>query len=104
MSVSFSAQDLQPTYQALVDGSADYDWAIFNQSGNELKVQGTGNGLDDLSDEFMDGRCVVVIVVVAVVESNVDERGLTSLLASSTPLRVSRTPAYVFRPPLMSID
>lgn len=56
MSVSFSAPDLQPTYQAIIDGSADYDWALFNQSGNELKVQATGSGLEDLSDEFMDGR------------------------------------------------
>lgn len=58
MSVSFTAPDLQPTYQALVDGTADYDWALFNQAGNELKVQATGNGLDDLSEEFLDGRCV----------------------------------------------
>ena len=56
MSVSFSAPDLQPTYQTIVDGTADYDWALFNQAGNELKVQSTGTGLDDLEDEFMDGR------------------------------------------------
>lgn len=56
MSVSFSAPDLQPTYEAVVNGSEDYDWAIFNQTGNELKVQATGNGLEDLSEEFMDGR------------------------------------------------
>ncbi|TXT13465.1 hypothetical protein VHUM_00832 [Vanrija humicola] len=56
MSVSFTAPDLQPTFQALVDGTADYDWALFNQAGNELKVQATGNGLEDLSEEFLDGR------------------------------------------------
>jgi hypothetical protein len=25
-------------------------------AGNELKLQGTGSGLDDLEEEFMDGR------------------------------------------------
>jgi len=59
MSVSFSAPDLQPTHQAIIDGSADYDWAIFNQTANELKVQATGSGLDDLEEEFMDGRYAV---------------------------------------------
>jgi hypothetical protein len=56
MSISFSAPELQPTYQAIIDGSADYDWALFNQTANELKLQATGNGLDDLEEEFMDGR------------------------------------------------
>jgi hypothetical protein len=59
MSISFSAPDLQPTYQAIIDGSAHYDWALFNQTGNELKVQATGNGLEELEDEFMDGRSVM---------------------------------------------
>ena len=58
MSISFAAQDLKPTYQAIIDGSADYDWALFNQTANELKVQATGSGLDDLEEEFMDGRYV----------------------------------------------
>jgi len=60
MSISFSAPDLKPTYQGIIDGSADYDWALFNQTGNELKVQGTGNGLDELEEEFMDGRFVLI--------------------------------------------
>lgn len=58
MSVQFTEPDLQPTYQALIAGNAEYDWAIFNQSGNELKVQATGKGLEDLEEEFMDGRYV----------------------------------------------
>lgn len=56
MSVSFTEPDLQPTYEAVRDATADYDWAIFNQTGNELKVQATGSGLEDLEEEFMDGR------------------------------------------------
>jgi len=56
MSISFSAPDLQPTYNSIIHGSAGYDWAIYNQTGNELKVQATGSGLDDLEEEFMDGR------------------------------------------------
>jgi hypothetical protein len=56
MSIAFSDPDLQPTYQGIISGGADYDWAIFNQTANELKVQATGSGLDDLEEEFMDGR------------------------------------------------
>lgn len=56
MSISFNDPELQPTHQAIIAGSADYDWAVFNQTGNELKVQATGTGLDDLEEEFMDGR------------------------------------------------
>jgi hypothetical protein len=58
MSVTFSDPELQPTYQGIISGGAGYDWALFNQTGNELRVQATGNGLDDLEEEFMDGRCV----------------------------------------------
>lgn len=56
MSIQFTEPDLQSTYQAIITGTGDYDWAIFNQSGNELKVQATGTGLEDLEEEFMDGR------------------------------------------------
>ena len=56
MSISFNAPDLQPTYQGIIDGSADYDWALFNQTANELKLQQTGSGLEDLEEEFLDGR------------------------------------------------
>jgi hypothetical protein len=56
MSVQFTEPDLEPTYQAIIAGGAEYDWAMFNQSGNELKVQATGKGLEDLEEEFMDGR------------------------------------------------
>jgi hypothetical protein len=61
MSISFSAPDLQPTYQAIIDGSAGYDWAIWNQTNDALKTQATGSGLDDLEEEFMDGRSVLCI-------------------------------------------
>jgi hypothetical protein len=56
MSVQFTEPNLQPTYQAIISGTADYDWAIFNQAGNEIKLQATGSGLEDLEEEFMDGR------------------------------------------------
>ncbi len=58
MSISFSAPDLQPTYEGVLHGTADYDWALFTYGagGNDLKVQSTGTGLEDLSEEFMDGR------------------------------------------------
>jgi hypothetical protein len=56
MSVQFTEPELQSTYQGVISGDQDYDWAIFNQTGNELKVQATGKGLEDLEEEFMDGR------------------------------------------------
>ena len=56
MSVQFTEPDLEPTYQSIISGGGEYDWAMFNQSGNELKVQATGKGLEDLEEEFMDGR------------------------------------------------
>jgi len=60
MSVQFTEPDLEPTYQSIISGGGEYDWAMFNQSGNELKVQATGTGLEDLEEEFMDGRWVSV--------------------------------------------
>jgi hypothetical protein len=58
MSISFAGSDLQPTYQGIIQGTADYDWAVFTYAGgsNVLKVQETGSGLEDLQEEFMDGR------------------------------------------------
>jgi len=56
MSVQFTEPDLEPTYQSIISGGGEYDWAMFNQSGRELKVQATGTGLEDLEEEFMDGR------------------------------------------------
>jgi hypothetical protein len=64
MSIAFSDPDLQPTYQGIISGSADYDWAMFNQTANELKVQATGSGLNDLEEEFMDGRWASVLTSV----------------------------------------
>lgn len=54
--MQFTDPELQPTYDALISGKADYDWAVFSQKGNELGLQATGTGLDDLEEEFMDGR------------------------------------------------
>lgn len=81
MSVQFTEPELQSTYQGVISGDADYDWAIFNQTGNELKVQATGTGLDDLEEEFMDGRWV---------ESTAPAHMLTS--GFNMHLHESRTP------------
>ena len=83
MSIPFTNPELQPTHRGIIDGSADYDWAIFNQVGNELKVQATGNGLEELEEEFMDGRW--------------DERlsPRSDEIESSMRLRESRTRVYV---------
>jgi hypothetical protein len=63
MPVRFSSPELQPTYEALINGSSDYDWIVFHHAVKdmELKVQCTGTGLEDLEDEFIDGRWVRVV-------------------------------------------
>jgi hypothetical protein len=87
MSIAFSDPDLQPTYQGIISGSADYDWAMFNQTANELKVQATGSGLNDLEEEFMDGRWASVL-------TSVQSRWQPAT-GSSTPLHASKILVYV---------
>nr|ODN85949.1 hypothetical protein L203_04448 [Cryptococcus depauperatus CBS 7841] len=85
MSISFNEPDLQPTYQAIIDGLADYDWALFNQTGNELKVQATGNGLEELEEEFMDGRIQYAFARVKNPNSNLPKFVLISWCGDGVP-------------------
>ncbi|KIR26590.1 hypothetical protein I309_04559 [Cryptococcus deuterogattii LA55] len=85
MSVVFTDPDLQPTYQALIQGSAPYDWVLFNQPGNELKLQATGNGLEDLEEEFMDGRIQYAFARVRDPTSHLDKFVLISWCGDGVP-------------------
>ncbi|KAG7528346.1 hypothetical protein FFLO_06223 [Filobasidium floriforme] len=57
MSISIPG-DAQLAYTTVVKGDPKVEWAIFSlaSAGSELKLQSTGSGLDDLQEEFMDGR------------------------------------------------
>ena len=57
--VNLSSKEIANAYQDVING--ELDWAIFTYEGgtNDLKVQSTGGGgLEDLEEEFSDGRCV----------------------------------------------
>jgi hypothetical protein len=60
LQINLSSREIANAYQDVVNGNG-IDWAIFTYEGgtNDLKVQGTGNGgLEELEEEFSDGRCV----------------------------------------------
>ncbi|KAG0258075.1 hypothetical protein DFQ27_004808 [Actinomortierella ambigua] len=52
-------KDLRVTYEDILNSSSGNDWALFgyDKGTNDLKVLGTGNGgLDELQEEFVDGK------------------------------------------------
>ncbi|RKP11151.1 hypothetical protein THASP1DRAFT_27069 [Thamnocephalis sphaerospora] len=55
---STHSQQLRTAYNAVRDGNPDVEWAVFgyDRGTNDLKVLETGVGLDELSDEFSDGK------------------------------------------------
>ncbi|EGO22678.1 hypothetical protein SERLADRAFT_357378, partial [Serpula lacrymans var. lacrymans S7.9] len=58
LQVNLSSKELGEAYQNVVAGRG-IDWAIFTyeKGSNDLKVQATGSGgLDELEEEFSDGR------------------------------------------------
>lgn len=60
LSVNLSSRELRTAYEAVQSGDPSTDWAIFTyeKGSNDLKVQSTGSGgLDELEEEFSDGRC-----------------------------------------------
>ena len=61
LQANLSSRDLTQAYQDVVN--ARVDWAIFtyDKGSNDLKVQATGSGgLEELEEEFSDGRCVAI--------------------------------------------
>lgn len=60
LQVNLSGHDLLQAYQDVVHARG-IDWALFayEKGSNDLKVQATGSGgLEELEEEFSDGRCV----------------------------------------------
>jgi hypothetical protein len=61
LQVNLSSRDLLDAYQNVVDGR-DANWTIFSyeKGTNDLRVQASGNGgLDELEEEFSDGKYVI---------------------------------------------
>lgn len=49
--------EITSTYNAIISGDPNTNWALFGYAGNALKVSGTGSGgLEELQEEFSDGR------------------------------------------------
>lgn len=65
LQVNLSSRDINDAYQNVVAGKG-IDWAVFtyDKGTNDLKVQSTGDGgLEELQEEFSDGRSVVSLRV-----------------------------------------
>ncbi|KAI5449642.1 actin binding protein, variant 2 [Naganishia albida] len=74
MSLSIPSE-AQLAYQTVLKGDPKVEWAIFSlaSAGNELKLQATGSGLDDLEEEFMDGRIQYAFARVEDPNSNLEK-------------------------------
>jgi exonuclease V gamma subunit len=60
LQVNLTGADLQRAYQDVLN-QKEIDWALFTyeKGSNDLKLQSTGDGgLEELQDEFSDGRLV----------------------------------------------
>jgi hypothetical protein len=57
LQVNLSSPDISKSYQDVLN-SRGIDWLIltYEKASNDLRVQATGNGLEDLEEEFSDGR------------------------------------------------
>ena len=57
LQVNLSSPDITKAYQDVVNARG-VDWLIltYEKASNDLRVQSTGNGLEDLEEEFSDGR------------------------------------------------
>jgi hypothetical protein len=60
LQVNLSSKDISQAYEDVVNANG-IDWAIltYEKGSNDLKVQATGDGgLEELEEEFSDGRYV----------------------------------------------
>ena len=60
LQVNLSNRDILQAYQDVLNARG-IDWAMltYERGSNDLKVQSTGSGgLEELEEEFSDGRCV----------------------------------------------
>lgn len=63
LQVNIASPDIAKAYQDVLNDRG-IDWAVFTyeKASNDLRVQSTGNGgLDELEEEFSDGRCVLTL-------------------------------------------
>ncbi|KAJ9111801.1 hypothetical protein QFC22_006460 [Naganishia vaughanmartiniae] len=74
MSLSIPGE-AQLAYNTVLKGDPKVEWAIFSlaSAGSELKLQATGSGLDDLEEEFMDGRIQYAFARVEDPNSNLEK-------------------------------
>lgn len=73
--LNLRSPDLAAAYQAVLSGDSNTNWVLFSYSGNNLKVSGTGSGgLEELQDEFSDGR--IQYAFVRVVDPNVSSHSV----------------------------
>ena len=64
LQINLTGRDLAKAYQDVLNAQG-VDWALFTyeRGTNDLKLQSTGDGgLEELQDEFADGRCVFVYI------------------------------------------
>ena len=91
LQINLSSRDLTQAYQDVVNARG-IDWAIFtyDKGSNDLKVQATGDGgLEELQDEFSDGRYASFTLLLWILCPTV------SGVVCSTHSPASRTPMYV---------
>jgi hypothetical protein len=57
LQVNLSSPGIANAYQDILNGRR-IDWVVltYEKASNDLRVQSTGNGLEDLEEEFSDGR------------------------------------------------
>ena len=57
LQVNLSSPDIASAYQDVLNARG-IDWVVltYEKASNDLRVQSTGTGLEDLEEEFSDGR------------------------------------------------
>lgn len=62
LQVNLSSKDISDAYQNVVAGNIDWVVFTYDKGSNDLKVQSTGDGgLEELQEEFSDGRSVYLL-------------------------------------------
>ncbi|KAG0227524.1 hypothetical protein BGW42_002916 [Actinomortierella wolfii] len=81
-------KDLRVTYEDILNSSSANDWALFgyDKGTNDLKVLGTGSGgLEELQDEFVDGKIQYAFVRVVDPNSNLNKFVLIGWCGDGVP-------------------
>ncbi|KAF9971519.1 hypothetical protein BGZ73_005525 [Actinomortierella ambigua] len=81
-------KDLRVTYEDILNSSSGNDWALFgyDKGTNDLKVLGTGNGgLEELQEEFVDGKIQYAFARVTDPNSNLNKFVLIGWCGDGVP-------------------